>query len=281
MHVGIKSTGFDGREYRSDLEKRFSDKFLFDKYHYEYEQPYNDNSRRTCDFYVPIFDLWIEVVPYNTELFDFRPKVVIPEKIFLLVDFHEKEIVRKSGAKWDNENKKWYILKVQLCKFNTEKLKGFLPKFTDDVPVFINQEKQEYNHFREYYDTIMIKKETVEKNGGIFCTIHESDLGYDTLLHILQSKGFDGWKFIRIAEHVKFDKVDKLVTAEFSRRVEEKKSNTLIAPRKKIKKKTSKTTPAWQKKMNDTERLARLKKFKDVHREKIFESLETGRENKK
>lgn len=273
MHIGIKSVGRDGTEYRSDLEREFCDNFLFDKYHYEYENSYNDGTKRTCDFHIPIFNLWLEVVPYEADLFQIGSSFVVPEKIFLNASFNNKEVVKKNGAHWDKEVGRWYILKFLYDKFNnTENLRRFLPKYSDDM-VFINQNKPEFKNFKDYYDNIQNKKTLIESRGGLFCTVHNSDLSCDSLLHILQSKGFDGWKFIRIAEQVKFDKIDKFVTAEINRRKEkEEKSKISNKPTEKKfnkpKNKKKKTSDNWMKRMNDSERLDRLKKFKESQKVK-------------
>lgn len=209
MHIGQKIVGLDGTEYRSDLERAFCDKFLYDKYQYNYEVSYEDSSKRTCDFHLPIFDLWIEVVPYTTDLFDYRSTNVIPEKIFLKADYSDREVVKANGAKWDKEQKSWYIVKVQYDDFKSNGLKRFLPNL-ETGPRYINENRPEFQNFLPYYKNIQYKKQLIESRGGIFCTVHESDLTCDTLLHILQSKQLDGWKFIRIADNIKFNNHTKI-----------------------------------------------------------------------
>ena len=57
---GKQTYGKDEILYRSMFEAKFADKFLYEQYTYEYEKPYNDGTKRTCDFYVKELDLWIE-----------------------------------------------------------------------------------------------------------------------------------------------------------------------------------------------------------------------------
>jgi hypothetical protein len=261
MHQGIKSIALDGKEYRSDLEKSFVNKFLFEKYHYEYENSYQDGSKRTCDFYIPLFKLWIEVVPFSADLYAKGKIVKVPEKIYLNVDYHDREKVKNNGARWDKEKSKWYILQILHAQYRgSPSLCRFLPN--DSTYGYINEDRPEFKHFREYNRNISEKASHVHSLGELFCTVHPEDLGCDTLMHILQVRGFDGWKFIRIAEQVKFDKIDKLVTEEINRREKLISVKPNEPPRKKFKKRKNKN-PEWIAKMNDTERLNRLKKFKE------------------
>lgn len=268
MHIGIKTIGKDGQEYRSDLEKSFVDKFLFEKYHYEYENSYQDGSKRTCDFYIPLFKLWIEVVPYAADLYTKGKIEKIPEKIYLDVDYCDREKVKNNGARWDKEKSKWYILRIHHKHYkDSSSLCRFLPK--DETYGHINEDRPEFKHFRKYHANILQKSLQVSHIGETFCTVHPEDLACESLMHILQIRGFDGWKFIRIAEQIKFDQIDKLVTVELNRRellnAEKKKTVTPKGPpRKKFKKsKSKKQSPTWMAKMNNEERLGRLKKFKE------------------
>ena len=52
----------------------------------------------------------IEYCPYNTQIKDNS------KKIYLNVPFNSKEEIKKLGGKWDNENKKWYILSDNIHK---------------------------------------------------------------------------------------------------------------------------------------------------------------------
>jgi hypothetical protein len=51
-----------------------------------------------------------------------------------------------------------------------------------------------------------MKKLIIEGRKELFCTVTESDLKYDTLLHMMQAKGLDGWKFVRAIENATIPK---------------------------------------------------------------------------
>jgi hypothetical protein len=217
MHQGSKSIGKDGREYRSDLEKEFSDKFLHGNFYSEYENSYGDGSKRTCDFYLPIFKLWIEVVPYNYDLFKSSTTYFIPEKIFLDANYSDKEIVKREGASWNNTIKKWYILKQQYEHFQSDSLKKYLPTFKNDNE-YLNENNPMFKNFFTYYENIQYKKNLIESRGELFCTVHPEDINCQSLMHMLQVKGFDGWKFIRSIENSNVNKIIESRTVEVSDR---------------------------------------------------------------
>lgn len=70
---GIFTKAEDGITYRSNLEATFVNKYLHNKYTYEYEKPY-PTGNRISDFYIVELDLYIEVAG------GLRPEV-ISEKI--------------------------------------------------------------------------------------------------------------------------------------------------------------------------------------------------------
>ena len=71
---GNMSKAKDGVVYRSSLEAKFVDKFLYLRETYIYEKPYPGNTSRISDFYLPDYDLYIEIAG------GLRPEV-IQEKI--------------------------------------------------------------------------------------------------------------------------------------------------------------------------------------------------------
>ena len=89
------------------FECSFANKFLYNKFNYEYEKPYNDGTKRKCDFYVPILNLWIEC-SYN-ELVDTFAYQSIKDSIPLNVSYYDKERVKKIGGRWNPDKKYWYI----------------------------------------------------------------------------------------------------------------------------------------------------------------------------
>ena len=98
-YYGVKSLGLDGIYYRSTLESNFADKYLYNKYRYEYEKPYPFNSSRISDFYLPDLDLYIEIAgglrpevirekidfckKYSLNLKVFYPNDILKNKIFV------------------------------------------------------------------------------------------------------------------------------------------------------------------------------------------------------
>jgi hypothetical protein len=203
MHIGIISTGKDGLEYRSELEKTFVDRYLYGLYEYEYEKSYDIGTRHTCDFYLPLFKLWVEVVPYSSGLFDIETRELIPQIIYMpKVTWHTKHLVKPHGAKWDPDYGSWYISSAQLSYFRTTgNLKDFLPEFdTESIDQSINTE---YQNFLQYYKNIEMKKSIIEGRKEIFCTVTSDDMKYESLLHLLQAKNMDGWKFIRAIENLR------------------------------------------------------------------------------
>jgi hypothetical protein len=64
----------DGNLLRSNLEFHFVDNHLYGKYDYIYEKDYPGNTHRICDFYLPEWDVYIEIAG------GLRPEV-IEEKI--------------------------------------------------------------------------------------------------------------------------------------------------------------------------------------------------------
>ena len=103
---GKSTYGKDGILYRSMFEANFADKFLYEQYTYEYEKPYNDGTKRTCDFYVKDLNLWIECAWGETS-----QKYVYQNSklLYLDVPYKEKELAKHYGAMWDKDEKKWYI----------------------------------------------------------------------------------------------------------------------------------------------------------------------------
>jgi hypothetical protein len=76
----------DGNSYRSKLEVYFVENYLVDKFVYVYEKPYPGNTTRISDFYLPDFDIYIEIAG------GLRPEV-IKEKIKFCVDNNLKLLV--------------------------------------------------------------------------------------------------------------------------------------------------------------------------------------------
>lgn len=109
-HYGKKSVAQDGKTYRSKFEADFVDKFLIPSgLEYVYEVAY-PNSKMTCDFWLPKYDIWIEcayhyaAMRYNYEKFPHGRRINLPK-----VSFHDKDYVKTQKARWDPLNKVWYV----------------------------------------------------------------------------------------------------------------------------------------------------------------------------
>lgn len=76
----------DGKTYRSSLEVYFVSNFLYNKLTYVYEKPYPGNTNRISDFYLPDYNLYIEIAG------GLRPEV-IKEKIQFCIDNKLKLLV--------------------------------------------------------------------------------------------------------------------------------------------------------------------------------------------
>jgi len=123
---GIKTKGKDNIIYRSQFEAEFSDRYLHEKkIDYEYEKPYNDGTKSMCDFYIPKWDLYLELV-YNpiVDVYAYENK----DYIKLNTPFFEKDKVKKLGARWDPEERIWGVYPKQVSKQNLELLHKWMSK---------------------------------------------------------------------------------------------------------------------------------------------------------
>jgi hypothetical protein len=265
MHTGTKCFGLDGKEYKSLAEKRFVDNYLYNKYEYIYERPYQMYTKYTCDFYVPNLKLWIEIIPQSPETLTFIRE--IPQIIFLRqeeVDRYISEqnyqwkqfLVKENNMLWDSTDKKWYILREKYSSWkNDDILKKFLYSHRDIVDCKLGGKNK---NFESYFERIEKKRIIVEeKYKEFFVSISDEQIGDDpnkTLAGVLY-KNMDkkfGWRFFAMMERVspsnalslekiektnRLEKVNKDMEKEISVLKEEKKlletSNNLFA--KKIK----------------------------------------------
>ena len=218
MHNGKKTIGKDGVEYRSFLEAQFSNAFLYEKYKYEYEKPYNNSTKYTCDFYLPLINTWIEIVPYEHDLFEEKIEIIsqIPfSDIRLDVCFRDKEIVKACGARWNNDFKGWCIDRLELDFWaNAPLLSKFVPnniielyKNPKKVKTYVNKNLDSFSNFKQYKDCIEEKRVIVKDvYDGFFLEVTKEDIRRSpTVGFMLQKeyKNFDytGWKLFRMMEH--------------------------------------------------------------------------------
>ena len=212
MHTGTICVGLDGTTYKSLVEKRFADTYLYNKYEYRYEHPYEMGTKYTCDFYIPNLKLWIEVIPHSPE----KLKIVreIPTQIYLKQDSVNnyinknldswKNFLIKNNMLWDSIEKKWYIPKEKYAFWRADaNLKNFLYAYNDIVEVKAGEMNK---NFETYFERIEKKRKIVEKRyREFFVSIADDQIGDNpnrTLASILYNnmdKKY-GWRFFALME---------------------------------------------------------------------------------
>jgi hypothetical protein len=105
---GKLTKGKDGITYRSQFEANFANKFLFEKFDYEYEKPYNDGTKRKCDFYIKSLDLWIEC-SYNEVIDTFEYQNIKGNIPLINALYEDRTTVKFLGGRWNPAEKIWYI----------------------------------------------------------------------------------------------------------------------------------------------------------------------------
>ena len=152
-YYGNTTRGKDGRNYKSEFEADFCNKFLYQKYSYEYEKPYNDGSKRKSDFYLNDLDLYIECVYHNFKIvpkyltYDSKVKIVLEKCLY-----DDRFEVKKFKAKWDANEKHWWT-----TNDGNERRLDALSKFMkeqDKEPFFMSDGKA----LKEDYDIDFFKK---------------------------------------------------------------------------------------------------------------------------
>jgi|APSaa5957512535_1039671.scaffolds.fasta_scaffold77823_2 hypothetical protein len=101
----------DGITYRSKFEAEFVNKLLYPSgLEYVYEKAYSDKSKHTCDFHIPLYDIWIECV-YNSYSIKYEyESMPFNSEVILNVKYEQKNYAKKLGAKWCAMRKTWYAL---------------------------------------------------------------------------------------------------------------------------------------------------------------------------
>ena len=150
---GKFTKGKDGITYRSEFEAEFAHKFLHGVYEYVYEKPYDDGTKRKCDFYIESLDLWIEC-SWNpiVETFMYQKK---KGKIFLdpaKATFQKKDDVKRLGGKWEPTNKLWYIPESRNTGNRLEQFEEFM--FEKDLGKTYSDE----SHIQPDYEKNMKEK---------------------------------------------------------------------------------------------------------------------------
>jgi len=213
MHVGNKEIGKDGIQYRSSAEREFADQFLYGKFSYTYERPYENNTKYTCDFYLPQLKLWIEVVPYEEKTYEKKEVFDLDSEIFLTTQYKDKDIVKYAGALWHKTRKQWYIRDYMFEKFYyNPSLNKFLAAMY--VKTIDNTDDSDYINFFDYREKIEKKRTiVVDCFKEYFMVVNPSDLRFDSLCHLLVGKfPNNGWIFCGLLEKMLCDKEPLRIT---------------------------------------------------------------------
>ena len=175
-YYGIPKVAKDGVRYRSTFEADFVNKFLYNKnILYEYEKNY-PNSKCKCDFYLTDLELWVELVYHDVSVKYSYEKA--GKKTYLpRATYYDNEYVKKFGAKFDWDKKKWYII-------YTNKSFPSLEQFMDDEA----KEMTLHSHGKAIcrdYDKKLVKKIGLAQS--LIIVTHE-DMKRSNLQNIIISK---------------------------------------------------------------------------------------------
>lgn len=181
------------------FEAEFANKFLYGKFSYNYEKPYNDGTKRKCDFYVEALDLWIECA-YNELIDKFEYQTKKSHIPLHNASYNNKESVKCMGAKWNPTEKYWYIP----MELNTgQRLKKFEPYMSEqNLTIVQSDNKQITESYSEdirqkLYDNtdkriIIVSKKDLETCNSFNDVLRVCDNKYFKQL-ISQGKIWDGF----------------------------------------------------------------------------------------
>ena len=186
MLIGTRTIGKDEISYRSKFEAMFANKFLFGKFNYAYEKPYDDGTKSMCDFYIYDLDLYIELVYRDNDC-----NVIYMTNLGLGYDvplkkakYEDREVLKMHGCKWDPSLKEWYIP----SKIGPNKRKNRM----FDLEKFMTEEYlgMDYNgnaDDKTYHETLEKKYRTNCKDKTII-QVHLKDLkGAKSLYDIIRT----------------------------------------------------------------------------------------------
>ena len=176
-YFGKETTAKDGKRYRSQFEANFVNKFLLPSgLEFVYEVPY-PNSKMTCDFYIPEFDIWIECV-YHYAKMKYAYESEFKRVNLPLAVYENRGFVKAYGALWDSTIKQWYAI------YKGKELKE-LHRFMDpeELKVIIDSDGKAIN---KQYDETLFEKITNKKCNILI--VNNDDLGYNDLIHLICAK---------------------------------------------------------------------------------------------
>lgn len=147
----------DEKKYRSEFEASFVNRFLHNKFDYEYEKRYDEETRFTCDFYLKDLDLWVECC-YKPFAFC-NTATLHTGRINLICGYNQRHVAKRNGAKWDKDRKTWYLPKTNgSARWIPKSLLKFIPEdieFINDVFLYGDEVVTEAHKDQELYDYVL------------------------------------------------------------------------------------------------------------------------------
>jgi hypothetical protein len=176
-YFGKATVARDGETYRSQFESDFVNKFLIPSgLEFLYEVRYPD-SRMTCDFVIPKYDIWIECVFHNVGTQRRYESLNDGKRINLITNYNDRNYVKDLGATWDPINKKWFII---YCGFRLDRFHRFMdPQLVEEI--WASDRKA----INADYDDHLSKKMELKKN---LIVVTHDDLKYNDLNHLICAK---------------------------------------------------------------------------------------------
>jgi hypothetical protein len=176
-YFGKATVARDGVTYRSQFEADFVNKFLLPsglEFVYEVSYP---NSRMTCDFVIPKYDIWIECVFHNVGIQRRYESFDIGKRIDLITAYSERHYVKGMGATWDPKKSKWFIM---YYGSNLDRFHRFMDPFLVEE-TWVSDKKA----INADYDEQLSKKMELKKN---LIVVTHDDLKYNDLNHLICAK---------------------------------------------------------------------------------------------
>jgi hypothetical protein len=176
-YFGKATVARDGETYRSQFESDFVNKFLIPSgLEFLYEVRYPD-SRMTCDFVIPKYDIWIECVFHNVGMQRRYESLNDGKRIDLITNYNDRNHVKDLGATWDPTNKKWFII---YCGSRLDRFHRFMdPQLVEEI--WASDRKA----INADYDDHLSKKMELKKN---LIVVTHDDLKYNDLNHLICAK---------------------------------------------------------------------------------------------
>ena len=176
-YFGKATVARDGVTYRSQFEADFVNKFLLPSgLEFVYEVPY-PNSRMTCDFVIPKYDIWIECVFHKVGMQRRYESFDIGKRIDLITAYSDRYYVKDMGATWDPKKSKWFIM---YYGSNLDRFHRFMDPFLVEE-VWVSDKKA----INADYDDQLSKKMELKKN---LIVVTHDDLKYNDLNHLICAK---------------------------------------------------------------------------------------------